>query len=199
MALFCDFLLLLLFSYCSLNVSPDCVWLCVMCMCLSMCVLFLSVPALLMDCHPGLSRKAASSVGLGINPGIMALMPSWVEAKLFKKYWLPESLSPLFLSPPLSIFRLYRCSLAEPVIVLYLFSLWFSLFSITLIQLDFFIFLLLFFLSFDFLPRFISACPQPAHIMTFGDRYIFKCLVIVCSICHALRFIFKIRVVNLEI
>lgn len=39
-------------------------------------VLFSSVPALLMGCHPGLSRKAASSVGLGINPGIMALMPS---------------------------------------------------------------------------------------------------------------------------
>lgn len=42
----------------------------------SMRMLFSSVPALLMGCHPGLSRKAASSVGLGINPGIMALMPS---------------------------------------------------------------------------------------------------------------------------
>lgn len=50
--------------------SPVCM--CVVCI----CVLFLSVPASLMGCHPGLSRKAASSVGLGINPGIMALMPS---------------------------------------------------------------------------------------------------------------------------
>lgn len=77
------------------------------------CMLFSSVPALLMACHPGLSRKAASSVGLGINPGIMALMPSWVEAKLFKKYWLPESLSLLFLSPPLSIFCHYLFKLCS--------------------------------------------------------------------------------------
>lgn len=107
---------------------PAWAWLCVICMCLSMCVLFLFVPALLMDCHPGLSRKAASSVGLGINPGIMALMPSWVEAKLFKKYWLPESLSPLFLSPPLSSFSLHRSSLGVSVILCSssFFSLFFS-------------------------------------------------------------------------
>lgn len=84
------------------------------------CTLFSSVPALLMGCHPGLSRKAASSVGLGINPRIMALMPSWVEAKLFKKYWLPESLSPLFLSPPLSIFCLYLFKLCSPFSALFI-------------------------------------------------------------------------------
>lgn len=61
------------FSNCSLHA---CLCLAV-CVCVSCaCVLFLSMPALLMGCHPGLSRKAASSVGLGINPGIMALMPS---------------------------------------------------------------------------------------------------------------------------
>lgn len=83
------------------------------------CMLFSSEPALLMGCHPGLSQKAASSVGLGINPGIMALMPSWVEAKLFKKYWLPESLSLLFLSPPLSIFCLYLFKLCSPFSALF--------------------------------------------------------------------------------
>lgn len=83
-------------------------------------MLFSSVPALLMGCHPGLSRKAASSVGLGINPGIMALMPSWVEAKLFKKYWLPESLSLLFLSLLLSIFCLYLFKLCSPFSALFI-------------------------------------------------------------------------------
>lgn len=83
-------------------------------------MLFSSEPALLMGCHPGLSQKAASSVGLGINPGIMALMPSWVEAKLFKKYWLPESLSLLFLSPPLSIFCLYLFKLCSPFSALFI-------------------------------------------------------------------------------
>lgn len=99
--------------------------LCLSCACVN--VLFLSAPALLMDCHPGLSRKAASFVGLGINPGIMALMPSWVEAKLFKKYWLPDSLSPLFLSlsPPISVSIILS--------LLYLIVLfWFSLFFIEL-------------------------------------------------------------------
>lgn len=65
----------LFLSNCSLHACL-CVCLCVKCTCVSVCVLFSSLPALLMGCHPGLSRKAASSVGLGINPGIMALMPS---------------------------------------------------------------------------------------------------------------------------
>lgn len=82
-------------------------------------MLFSSVPALLMDCHPGLSQKAASSVGLGINPGIMALMPSWVEAKLFKKYWLPESLPTLPVSP-VSVFSLYLFKLCSPFSVLFI-------------------------------------------------------------------------------
>lgn len=106
----CLFVLAFFFlGNCSLC-ARSCVAACVSCV--RVCASFSSMPALLMGCHPGLSQKAASSVGLGINPGIMALMPSWVEAKLFKKYWLPESLSPLFLSPPLSIFCLYLHRLA---------------------------------------------------------------------------------------
>lgn len=115
---------MLFFFNCSLHA---CLCLAV-CACVSyacVCVLFSSVPALLMGCHPGLSRKAASSVGLGINPRIMALMPSWVEAKLFKKYWLLESLSLLFLSPPLSISCLYLSGLAASLSLL---SLFFTLF-----------------------------------------------------------------------
>lgn len=120
----------------------------------SMCVLFSSVSALLMGCEPGLYRKAASSIRLGINPGIMTLMPSWVEAKLFKKYWLPVSLSPLFLFPPLSIFCSY----------LYRLSLWFC--SISFFFLLFFCLFLCLFALFFFLLISLSLCSQwPAGLI----------------------------------